>query len=296
MNDLLSSPILSPYAEKLREISRIIATAESIHIVSTADLEGVLSLTQIEAGLLDSVRPYKRRILPSKKNVPRDEELDFDKFDGLVILVEPFHEPISTISSENVIHITPLNATVKFSSSDKEHHGAIDCVTICAVIAQLLSPEGVRVRRQRGMMLAGTWLRQNLDTNYAPIMSALRDHLDEEGSIDIRPLPEVKNPIVSMIPGLSERFLLRISKNWDSLNIDERSSALSDLVLPTLTHSGLSTMRLEELIWHRVLLPGCDIDLASQLYSAKENWPDDSNSSRIHASNVADNLIINGYL
>ena len=99
-----------------------------------------------------------------------------------------------------------------------------------------------------------------------------------------------------MIPGLSERMLKRLQKGWPTMNVDERSSAISELVLPSLRIEGLSTMRLEELIWHRALVPGHDIDIASQLHLQSEDWPIDADSARVHASTIADSLIVDGHL
>jgi hypothetical protein len=55
-------------------------------------------------------------------------------------------------------------------------------------------------------------------------------------------------------------------------------------------------MRLEELIWHRALVPGHDIDIASQLHLQSEDWPIDADSARVHASTIADSLIVDGHL
>jgi hypothetical protein len=55
-------------------------------------------------------------------------------------------------------------------------------------------------------------------------------------------------------------------------------------------------MRLEELVWHRAMIPGVDSDIASQLHLAGNGWPDDVDKARVHASSIADSLIMNGYL
>ena len=55
-------------------------------------------------------------------------------------------------------------------------------------------------------------------------------------------------------------------------------------------------MRVEELIWHRCMIPGVDVDIASQLHAANVNWPEDLDAARVHASSIADELIINGHL
>ena len=135
-----------------------------------------------------------------------------------------------------------------------------------------------------------------MDSNYDPVMSILRDHLDDEGSIDICSIPEVPSPAAGMIPGLSDRMLKRLSKGWSGMDVDERSSAISELVLPAMREDGLSTMRLEELIWHRAMIPGVETDIASQLHLSGNDWPETVDEARVHASEIADLLIKNGHL
>ena len=297
LNDLLRTSLFSSLEELLSEVSQTIVAAETIQLMAPADIEGMLALSQLEASFLDNGISYRRRVLAPRKHVPRDEISVKSVGEGLTIHIDPFHESVeSFIISEELIHICPSLVEVSFGTSSKIHHGAIDCVAICGALASMIAPDGARVRRQRSMVLAGTWLRQSMEANYDPIMSMLRDHLDEEGSIDIRTIVEVKSPALGMIPGLSERMLKRLQKGWVTMDVDERSSAISELVLPSLRIEGLSTMRLEELIWHRALVPGHDIDIASQLYLQNEAWPIDADSARVHASTIADNLIVNGHL
>ena len=79
------------------------------------------------------------------------------------------------------------------------------------------------------------------------------------------------------------------------MDVEHRSSAISELVLPSLRLGGISTMRLEELIWHRAMIPGNDVDIASQLYNAQEMWPNDETEAKVHASSILDGLIVNGH-
>ena len=58
--------------------------------------------------------------------------------------------------------------------------------------------------------------------------------MDNEGSIEIGPLPGVPNPEVAMIPGLSKMMLNRLQKKWQKMDVEQRSSAISELVLPNL--------------------------------------------------------------
>ena len=297
MNNLLQSPIFSSIEEQLADIADKISSAKLVQLMAPADIEGVLALAQLEAAFLDNALHYRRRVLPPRKHTGRDHVHELPEVDGLIIHIDPFQDSKSTLEiTENYIHISPLSVLIKLESSKNDHQGAVECVALCAVISSMLAPEGSRVRKQRSMAISGCWLRQGIDANYDPVMSLLRDHLDAEGSIDICPLPEVPSPVVDLVPGLSQRMLKRLAKGWPSMDVDERSSAISELVLPTLRLDGISTMRLEELIWHRVMIPGNEVDIASQLHLAGNDWPDDIDDARVHASSIADSLIVSGHL
>ena len=297
MNNLLQSVIFSPLENQLSQVCEAIKSAKLVQLMAPADLDGILALAQLEAAFLDVSLHYRRRVLPPRKHVARGEVQELPEVDGLIIHIDPFHETQNLIEiTENFIHLFPLSVEVGFEESEKVHRGAVDCVATCAALAAILSPEGVRVRKQRSMAIAGCWLRQSMDSNYDPVMSVLRDHLDDEGSIDIRPLPEVSSPASGMIPGLSDRMLKRLSKGWGEMDVDERSSAISELVFPAMREDGLSTMRLEELIWHRAMIPGVETDIASQLYLSGNDWPETVDDARLHASGIADLLIKNGHL
>ena len=265
--------------------------------MAPADVEGVLALSQLESALLDNSKNYLRRILPPRKHVSRDNKETIPEVEGLVVNISPFHETQSAIYVEdNYIQIFPISVSVNFPNSTKTHNGAIDCTALCAALASILSPEGARVRKQRPLALAGSWLRSGADANYDPVLSILRDHLDNEGSIEIRPLPEVPSPDVSMIPGLSKMMLNRLQKGWQKMDVKQRSSAISELVLPSLRLEGISTMRLEELVWHRAMIPGNDIDIASQLHQTQGKWPEGETEAKVYASTILDKLITKGHL
>jgi len=297
VNNLLHSTIFSSLEEQLSDVAKHIGSAKIVQLMAPADLEGILALAQLEAALLDNSQHYRRRVLPPRRHVGRDHEHELPEVDGLIIHIDPFRQTQNILEiNENYIHIFPLSVSVKFDSSTKEHNGAVECVAICAAIAAILAPEGTRVRKQRSMAFSGSWLRGGADANYDPVMSILRDHLDAEGSIDICPLPEVPEPVIDMIPGLSKMMLKRLTKSWPEMDVDQRSAAISELVLPTLRLDGISTMRLEELIWHRAMIPGNGIDIASQLHSANDQWPEDLDEAKIHASSILDSLITSGHL
>tara|TARA_B110001452_G_scaffold255252_1_gene247511 strand:+ start:33 stop:947 length:915 start_codon:yes stop_codon:yes gene_type:complete len=297
VNNLLQSPIFSSLEGQLNNVCEAISSANLVQLMAPADLDGVLALAQLEASFLDNSLHYRRRVLPPRRHVARDHIQKLPEVDGLIIHIDPFHETQNLIEiDDKYIHIFPLAVELEFESSEKAHHGALDCVAICSALASIMAPDGARVRKQRSMTIAGCWLRQGMDSNYDPVMSVLRDHLDLEGSIDVRPLPEVVKPAPGMIPGLAERMLKRLAKGWPEMDVEARSAAISELILPALREDGMSTMRIEELVWHRAVIPGAESDIASQLYLAGDNWPDDVDKARVHASSIADSLIINGHL
>lgn len=297
MNSLLTNSVFTSLEGDLKQAADLIANTKVVQLIAPADIEGVLALAQLESALLDISKNYRRKLLAPRRNVGRDHVDELPRVEGFIIHIDPNHESQNQFTiDENYIHIVPRDVIIEFPGSTKQHNGVAECVAICSAIASIIAPEGTRVRKQRPMTYAGSWLRGGAESNYDPVLSILRDHLDKEGSIDIRPLPEVAKPEVGMIPGFSKMMLNRLARNWDNLNVDQRSSAISELVLPALRVGGISTMRLEELIWHRAVVPGSEVDIASQLHLANGMWPQKEDEAKVHASSVLDNLIVNGYV
>ena len=203
---------------------------------------------------------------------------------------------VDDLADVDGVNVVPLATSVQMGSQHRIHHGSLDCVIQCAAIAALLAPNGRRVRKLRPYLSLGLWLRGALDTTLDPIHSAALLHLKEEGSVRIVPLPEVIQPRQGMIPHLPERRLMKLQKAWPGMNVDERKQALSELILPCLTDSSLSTPRLEELVWKRMLVGEEKIDLASQAYALREGWPEDADASRLHAAKRLDHWLRTGFL
>ncbi len=295
MRSFFDSPIFSQIEDVVGEIASKINSYDVIQILTPADLEGVLSLIQLESSLLDASKNYRRKILPQKKYVSGDE-YSLPDLEGLKIVINPFMESNSNLSiSDDVVEIAPISVEFNTETSNNNHQGAIDTVAICSCIASTISPNGTRVRKVRPLAIAGNWLRQGVEINYDPVYSLLRDHLNEEGTIDVRPITETNEIAGDMLPELSSRMLKKLKQRWPEMSYEERSSALSELILPILRNDKISTMRIEELIWHRMLIPGCNMDIASQLKIAEDNWPADDEKARLHASMIADKLIVDGF-
>ena len=299
MNDLLLTHPFSDVKKRILELSEQIKVADMVHIHAPADLSGLLALSMLESAFLDTGIKYRRRFLPSDQHIPRDERLQPElPKEGLLIFIAPFEDTwtLEELPPTKYIHITPLSVSVRLGSKQSERRGALDVVAQCAALAAQMAPNGQKVRLLRPFAATGLWLREALDTTFDPIHTAVRDHLREEGSFRVVPLPEVPSPASGMIPGLSERMLSRLQKGWLKMDIDTRSSALSELILPTLTDSSLSTPRLEELVWHRLMIGTSDVDVMSQIFSAEKAWPEESSDAKIYSSKLADFFLKTGHL
>ena len=129
-----------------------------------------------------------------------------------------------------------------------------------------------------------------------PIHTLVRDFLRDEGSIQVSPLPEIEDADIEMIPLASSRRLKRLQKLWGDMDASSRAQALSEYSLPLLSSEGLSTARLEELIWKRMKIPNESTDLASTLYRAMKTWPKAADDAVIHAGRLLDELLRTGRL
>lgn len=299
MRDLLSSPFVQPVSEKLRADLESMKASELIHLHAPANLEGLLAIGQLEAACLDAGIKYSRRFYLPKHHRPRDELLEIPSpTTGVNVIIASEEETwqVGDLSDVDGVQFVPLATSVQMGNQHRIHHGSLDCVIQCAAVAALLAPNGRRVRKLRPYVSLGLWLRGALDTTLDPIHSAVLLHLKEEGSVRIVPLPEVSQPRQGMIPHLPERRLVKLQKAWPKMNVDERKQALSELILPCLTDSSLSTPRLEELVWKRMLIGQEPIDLASQADALRQEWPEEADASRIHAAQRLDHWLRTGSL
>jgi hypothetical protein len=264
-------------------------------LMTTADLHSILALGFLESALLDRGISYSRRILPPNSHIPPDENNLIPNQDNSSIL---FVDPWSRIESSlpNVLVLSAQPVEVEFSHSSTKRRGRIDVVLQSSAIASSLSPNGARSKRCRPYSGCGQWLMESLDTTMDPIHTLIRDFLRDEGSIQVSPLPEVQDPSVEMIPLASPRRLQRLKKLWDKMDASSRAQALSEYSLPLLSSSGISTARLEELIWKRMLIPNQSSDLASILFQIMKDWPSESDSAILHAGRVLDELLKTGRL
>lgn len=299
MNDLLESAPFEDAKEYLQSICEMIKSTPMVYLNAPCDLEGVLAISHLEAACIDSDIRYSRRLVKSKQHTPHGEKQEVDvKKDGLTISIQPFEETwkCSDLKIKDYVMILPLSVSVRMGSKKSERMGALDVVSQCAAIAAKIAPNGARVRRLRPFAISGQWLRDSLDNTFDPIHSSIRDILRDEGSVSVVPLPEVSVPAQDMIPNLSQTMLKRLRKRWDKMDFDSRSQAISELALPSLIDNVISTPRLEELFWHRLMIRGEEQDIYSQIHLTKNDWPTEEGQTKAHSSTILRGLISQGKL
>ena len=247
MHDLLSAPFFADLSDYFQALSKRLQSASILHLHAPASLEGLLAIGQLEAACLDSGIKYTRRFFPAKSHRPRDETVAFSlPTKGLAVYFLPEEETwaLSDLDQEEIIKLVPLSTRVQMGSKNRQHLGAVDCVLQATALASSMAPNGRRVRSLRPFASLGLWLRGALDTSFDPIHTSLRVHLRDEGTIRVVPLTEVPLTATGMIPGLSERQCGKLRKAWPKMDLEQRTTALSELILPCLTHASLSTPRL----------------------------------------------------
>lgn len=294
MKDLRTAPFFASLDDVIdRAVSFL--QSESLMLVTTADLQSILALGFLESALLDREISYSRRIMPPNSHIPPDEQ-DFvpPQDDKNILFIDAWNRFES--SSENVLILASQPVEVEFHRSTTKRRGRIDVVLQASAIGSSFSPNGARTQRCRPYSGCGQWMMESLDTTMDPIHTMIRDFLRDEGSIQVLPLPEINEPSVAMMPLASPRRLKRLQKIWAELDATSRSQALSEYALPLLSSEGISTARLEELIWKRMRIPNESTDLASTLHQHASNWPTEANAAVLHAGKILDELLKTGRL
>ena len=294
MNDLRKAPLFASLDDVINDAVTFLQS-DPLLLVTTADLTSVLALGFLESALLDRGISYSRRILPPNSHIPPDEVDLVPKQSGVnVLFIDPWNR-VET-SMENAFIIAPKPVEVEFRNSQTSRRGRVDAVLQCAVIASVLATNGSRTKRCRPYAGCGQWLMESLDTTIDPIHTMVRDFLRDEGTIQVLPLPEIPDASVAMMPLASPRRLKRLQKLWMEMDAPTRAQALSEFSLPLLSSEGLSTARLEELIWKRMRIPNESTDLATSLYRLTKAWPEQADAAVLHAGRLADEILKTGRL
>ena len=128
----------------------------------------------------------------------------------------------------------------------------------------------------RPWLLAGNWLSDALDTSYDPVYSRLRDHLRDEGAFRVVPIPSVSEPDATLLPTIDAERLSATKDSWSGLDEHQRAEALSEIAAPEVFSGTLGTARLEELVWHRLVVSNRPRDLHSQFAALQRRFSDDA--------------------
>ncbi len=258
-------------------------TASSLTLIAPLTLTGAFSHAMIEAALVDRGMTYNRRFHP------HDSE-----FRGTTILIEDQDEGPTVWDSQSLIlTIRPATVLALEGHRGDGRHGRLSPVAIAAALAERIAPRGDRTSRLRPFALAGNWLHDALDQAYDPVYTRLRDHLQDTGCIDVRALPEIPDPEVSMLPGVDAFALEGLHLAWSSMDQEDRARALSNLLLPLIPLDLPSTPRIEELGWHRIIAPSWSRDMASQIHDIGQSFHSSEND-RLFLSRLIDSLVRDG--
>ncbi len=271
-------PFLSEIKPELEFIESRILSAEFVTLVAEPKLGQLISLSFIEASFLDNGILYNRKLV---------ENIDDFEHTGENLCIY-FCDKNNL--SEFEIMIAPKELSVNLGQDKTPRFGKLDVVGMSGFLALMIG--GERVENLLVLILAGNWLNLNLDYTYDPVFTSLRDSLKSEGFVSIVSIGEVNEPDLIELPGINPIELNLLKSDWNKINLSEQSTRLSNLVKPLLTTS-IGVARLEELIWHRIVVQGWEIDLASQCSRAQRELNSSSNKL-VSASRLIDMIIVNG--
>ncbi len=267
MRSLLELEAFATIADNLKASATSINQSDSITLIIPPSPEGAVSSALLEAALLDAEISYHRCFSPRTANPPSIEVKDGDAIDK------------APTQESNQMVITPLFATGVRGHEGAAHRGVLSSVAQVAALAELIAPDGKRLRSLRPWLLAGNWWAGAFDQGYDPVYSALRDHLHQEGSIRVVPIPEIENPDMSGLKQVDLESEASTRETWSALDVDGKANALSTLILPQALSEKPSTARLEELVWHRIKLSDSDSDLHTRMVAARAMWDGSAKSA-----------------
>ena len=286
MRDLISTDLFAGVEKTITTgISQLMEQGQRISIISDASLLGVLSIAPLEASLIDSNLPYRRRIGNVDYAVPRNSIIIHNNGDA---------KGVSWDNEKKILSISETLSPALSGHLGDDKIGPLTTVAMCHSIAQLISPSGVLVRKIRPWAISGNWIHSCMDMTYDPVYVSLKELLTLEGTIRIVPIPEVPNPNVDSLDFIDGNSLIDISDRWGSMGEEGRARSLSHLCIGAIDSTSPSTSRLEEIVWNCILASGWEVDLASQIRASSIIWND--KNPKIAASEAIDMLLRLGKL
>ena len=281
MRDISELDIFSAIREPFHHFAREVCNRKKkILLISEPNIRGALTLAPIEAALLDSGLPYRRRF--------NNQSPDSGTF------VRVAENSGMGRASNNGIVISEFVVEGLRGSSGDSRKGPLCTVAQAHLLATEINPSSERLRRLRPWILSGNWICDSLDRAYDPVYSFLRDYLSEQGVIRVVPVTEVKSPESGNYPWIEDTELWRVTDLWQTSNLDKRERMMGELAMPIFNSKAPSTTRVEELLWHCVMAPNWESDLSSQIFRAKTFW--DTKKPLEAANEIADLLVSVGQI
>ena len=281
MRDLTELDVFSPIREQFRSFAREVRLEKKkIILISRSNIRGVLTLAPIEAALLDSAIPYRRRFANQSSESETFVRVGEDSGEGGV--------------TNNEIVLSELVVEGLRGSLGDSKKGPLCTVAQAHCLATEINPSSERLRRLRPWLLSGNWIGDSLDRAYDPVYSFLRDYLSGQGVIRVVPVTEVESPEYGNYPWISHTELRRATNLWPNSNLEKRERIMGKLAMPIFNSRSPSTTRVEELLWHCVIAPNWDSDLSSQIFRANSFW--DRKKPTEAANEIADLLVSTGQI
>ena len=281
MRDISELDIFSAIREPFHHFAREVCNRKKkILLISEPNIRGALTLAPIEAALLDSGLPYRRRF--------NNQSPDSGTF------VRVAENSGMGRASNNGIVISEFVVEGLRGSSGDSRKGPLCTVAQAHLLATEINPSSERLRRLRPWILSGNWICDSLDRAYDPVYSFLRDYLSEQGVIRVVPVTEVKSPESGNYPWIEDTELWRVTDLWQTSNLDKRERMMGELAMPIFNSKAPSTTRVEELLWHCVMAPNWESDLSSQIFRANTFW--DTKKPLEAANEIADLLVSVGQI
>ena len=281
MTDLAELDIFSPIREPFRNFAREVRNRNKKTIlISESSIRGALTLAPIEAALLDSALPYRRRFTHQSPDSGTFVHLAEESGKGR--------------NPNNGIAISEYVVEGLRGSSGDSRKGPLSTVAQAHFLATEINPSSERLRRIRPWILSGNWIGDSLDRTYDPVYSFLRDYLSEQGVIRVVPVTEVKSPESGNYPWIEDTDLSRATDLWQTSNLEKRERIMGELAMPIFNSKAISTTRVEELLWHCVIAPNWESDLSSQIFRANSFW--DTKKPVEAANEIADLLVSIGQI
>ena len=273
-------PFISEIKSDLDLLFKSIMDAKCVTLVAEPKLNQLVSLSFLEASFLDNGILYQRKLVEVIEDyIPKEEHLHIF-----------FNEGLHNSALVKSIHSKEI--TISLGQNKTSRIGKLDLVGMSGCLALMIG--SLRVERLLPLILAGNWLRENLDFTYDPVFTSLRDSLKEKGEILVVSIAEINEPDLIELPGIDSNGLNLLRNEWTNIDLEKQSRLLSDLVKPLLI-SSIGVARLEELVWHRITRHDWDSDLASQC-SRTQRELKSSTQKIVSASRLVDKIIRSGKL